>query len=421
MDSDPESEYEYESDDNVCIKEPIIVSKKISDYECCDMDDIREKQNNIVKKFRDIYNLDDKLIIDIMILNKWNEDITIDIDKYISKYNEKEYGECLTCGVEKLLCKNYCEHKFCIDCWLIYIEVNKMNDVIKCMECESLIDYNITKNANLKNRELSYIDSGLKSTWCTKCDKAIILNNDLIGNSYECTCDCLNTFCLKCKKIGHAPLQCKNYFIIDSKLETVFTKSCPSCYITIFKDGGCNHVTCTICKNYMCWLCGDKVGLIHSSRSIDDHVCDMKKVSDKNKLNEYMKMYNNYKDSEVFYRSVLKKNSNKFFIELLLLMIKLSSFIANTYMLEYSSIEVEKNINIEKKIHNLILLLVFNYNVVSDSINDICKKIKDDEYVEIPDVSLSSKQIKNILKNFNKDIIELFDDDNGPCLVLEKN
>eukprot|EP00752_Nemacystus_decipiens_P008131 g7271.t1 len=35
---------------------------------------------------------------------------------------------------------------------------------------------------------------------------------------------------------------------------TSSTKRCPSCHVPIFKDGGCNHMKCSMCQFEFCWL-----------------------------------------------------------------------------------------------------------------------------------------------------------------------
>jgi hypothetical protein len=34
------------------------------------------------------------------------------------------------------------------------------------------------------------------------------------------------------------------------------TKQCPKCGGNIYKNGGCNHMTCKFCKHEFCWICG---------------------------------------------------------------------------------------------------------------------------------------------------------------------
>lgn len=41
------------------------------------------------------------------------------------------------------------------------------------------------------------------------------------------------------------------------------TISCSECSVPIYRTGGCNELTCTICKTKTCWLCRRKIGEGH--------------------------------------------------------------------------------------------------------------------------------------------------------------
>jgi hypothetical protein len=46
----------------------------------------------------------------------------------------------------------------------------------------------------------------------------------------------------------------KNTILCDI-YEGIFTEKCPNCYIPIYKNGGCMHMTCQKCHYEFCWMC----------------------------------------------------------------------------------------------------------------------------------------------------------------------
>jgi hypothetical protein len=71
-------------------------------------------------------------------------------------------------------------------------------------------------------------------------------------------CPSGHAFCLRCFKPEH------DGFCADTEAERQellllpHQKLCPTCKTIIFKDGGCNHMTCSRCRQDFCWLCNRK-------------------------------------------------------------------------------------------------------------------------------------------------------------------
>lgn len=103
----------------------------------------------------------------------------------------------------------------------------------------------------------------------TACLSGICENVVLIPENTDIAIcpDCQLTWCHRCKVSPfHVRMTCVQHkFINDSTPETQQMKQliaegeiklCPTCNHGIEKNRGCNKVTCSQCKNAMCWLCG---------------------------------------------------------------------------------------------------------------------------------------------------------------------
>ena len=131
---------------------------------------------------------------------------------------------------------------------------------------ESLAEYNllckdriitlITQNSTLGVRVLFCGHDG-----CSHAD-GFLFDTDLsVGSRMSRThaqCPNGHAFCLRCFKPEH------DGFCADTETERQELlllpnqKLCPTCKTVIFKDGGCNHMTCGRCHQNFCWLCNRK-------------------------------------------------------------------------------------------------------------------------------------------------------------------
>jgi IBR domain len=76
--------------------------------------------------------------------------------------------------------------------------------------------------------------------------------------------DCELIWCLRCNA-SHYGETCKEFTLktVDHDSKKMFTeelasgniKLCPGCNQLVQKNGGCNHITCGLCKTHFCWLC----------------------------------------------------------------------------------------------------------------------------------------------------------------------
>jgi ATP-dependent RNA helicase DHX8/PRP22 len=105
-----------------------------------------------------------------------------------------------------------------------------------------------------------------------KCGTVIYVEND---DRIDLFCDmCDGKWCRLCLVSPyHNDQTCLEYELDNSNGEnSVYLKKmitsgkikiCPVCRAPIFRESGCNHMSCEYCKSHWCWLC-KKVGIDYS-------------------------------------------------------------------------------------------------------------------------------------------------------------
>ena len=138
----------------------------------------------------------------------------------------------------------YCPYPNCESYALKPDNVNDTNNINVNDTTEHLhAELNVCTNVKDNNKEHN------------KSNKQIILK--CLENDHE--------FCMNCRQLPHKGRNC------DLKGElgwSIFKKEnhlkkCPKCGIEIYKDSGCNHMTCTKCHHQFCWICGMKYTPLH--------------------------------------------------------------------------------------------------------------------------------------------------------------
>lgn len=173
-----------------------------------------------------------------------------------------------------------CGHRFCTECWTVYLTTKIMEhgqvQTIPCsaVGCDIVVDdqtvMNLIKDPKVKLKYQHLITNSFIT--CNRllqhCPQPDCNNVIKVQYSEACavTCKCGHTFCFQCCRNWHDPVKChylkKWQKKCDDDSETsnwiaANTKECPSCNITIEKDGGCNHMICKnqSCKFDFCWVC----------------------------------------------------------------------------------------------------------------------------------------------------------------------
>lgn len=145
-----------------------------------------------------------------------------------------------------------------------------------------------------------------------KCEEKFLSVNKKLP-AMDAVCECGTLVCLRCKNLGHEPLDCKWFEEWDSSLEKVMdtlnndwkkknTKPCPKCKTDIEKNQGCMHMTCAKCRHEFCWLClGDWRG--HSA-------CNKYTAPEGNFSEKYLQRLQFFTDRYLEHKRALEMNDD---------------------------------------------------------------------------------------------------------------
>lgn len=171
-----------------------------------------------------------------------------------------------------------CGHLYCRGCWESYLTVMVVDQgrgqTIYCPTagCDIVADEKtvlglLQKTSVRQKYQLlitnSFVQDHPSLKWCPApgCPNAVLAHN---VHHAPVTCSCGHSFCFKCSRNPHEPIQCHRLRQwlkkCDDDSETSHwihcnTKECPKCRATIEKNGGCNHMVCSTCKAEFCWVC----------------------------------------------------------------------------------------------------------------------------------------------------------------------
>ena len=214
--------------------------------------------------------------------NKSNQEVSFISVKRKEILEEKfsvQKCECRIC--EDLLTDNnknkceQCKSYFCTECLFEHAkELVKNGKIIGCPYCqEEYTEDRVMKifDSSTKNNEEI---TNLKSLYKKNKIKFFVLSNpDLIfcpiancdgyatknESSLKNKCNNNHEFCIRCGEFWHQSGNCPEDEVVDKLFRNyckkLRLKECPSCGIITFKKDGCNHITCSYCRQNWCWLC----------------------------------------------------------------------------------------------------------------------------------------------------------------------
>ncbi|RWS05825.1 polyadenylate-binding protein 7-like protein [Dinothrombium tinctorium] len=206
---------------------------------------------------------------------------------------------CCTNWLHKDIVNLKCGHVICKECMNIYIQTSVKERKIKsilCPECEVDVDYDLIKNSVPKKLFTSYDEMIFKvymenAEDISNCEYQAFFVKEVLCETAAVCGYCEYKFCITCREDFHGTSSCGE---IESKrneiirkyrngtkvekadLERRYTKKklehlledylnkecinaickrCPSCGVSIQKNGGCKHMCCFKCGKHFCWQC----------------------------------------------------------------------------------------------------------------------------------------------------------------------
>jgi hypothetical protein len=208
--------------------------------------------------------------------------------------DEKKFEEFGQCTDGHLICK------VCIKKHAENTIYQHLSCKIKCIDCnekcigefseetlQSILSERVfAEYKNLKKldeiKEICVDDINIKM--CQHCGSGTDIGENSDQTLLVCM-DCFKDTCLKCNQIDHPGKSC--YYLgnitqnkrqeIEDKMSEALIVNCNNCKKSIFKNEGCNKVTC-ICGTHNCYVCKQiipkSVGYSHFCR---EHNCDCNK------------------------------------------------------------------------------------------------------------------------------------------------
>ena len=88
----------------------------------------------------------------------------------------------------------------------------------------------------------------------------------LLNKTVICQYCIIAEFCLLCEKSSHEGKCHESSDKVSQEWILMNTKKCPNCNMDVYKDQGCNHITCR-CGIHFCWLCRQ----VYNYNEINEH------------------------------------------------------------------------------------------------------------------------------------------------------
>eukprot|EP00210_Caulerpa_lentillifera_P006623 g6328.t1 len=198
-------------------------------------------------------------------------------------------GPCMVC-FEDITPRNQCRislpcgHVTCDSCWKGILQARlDEGDVHKAicpwpecsfqfpLSCLSLILHKSDSARFLKLLMSRFVDMSSQMRWCPReeCGSAVLALDPVPPDQvFSASCHCGTIFCFSCSHPSHEPASCSQAEEWRGALDVINTEKqsmnwlklktvpCPRCKSPIQRDGGCNQMACSVCRQLFCYQCG---------------------------------------------------------------------------------------------------------------------------------------------------------------------
>ena len=262
---------EYLSKKDGFYQHPFYSSKKI--FNKCEICGFRKEEHiNKIEKSIYSYSKSNPEISFISVKRKDDFEEKFSIQKIECRICEDLLGNNISNDINRCQkCKSY----FCSECLYEHAkELVKNGKIIGCPYCfdeysddRVMTIFNFNKDNKTEINNLKYLYKKIKLkffvlsnpdlVFCpiTNCDGYAKKNSSLLKH----ICNKGHEFCIRCGEFWHQNGKCPDDEVVDELFreycEKLRLKVCPSCGITTFKKDGCNHITCSYCRQNWCWIC----------------------------------------------------------------------------------------------------------------------------------------------------------------------
>ncbi|KAL0476959.1 hypothetical protein AKO1_005614 [Acrasis kona] len=192
-----------------------------------------------------------------------------------STVEEEEELECIIC--RSTLESNHfqlgvCGHRFCTGCVRHQLQSHIATNTfpISCVQCGDMFSLkDLEQLCKGQSEKLKLSNASVRYLLATRSNEFKQCPTPDCQQCYKASCRvfscrlCMKIYCNICKSEYHAGQTCDEYKKsqqeqtdeMDKFRKTHDVRKCPSCGADIEKDGGCMHITCSMCQTHTCWIC----------------------------------------------------------------------------------------------------------------------------------------------------------------------